>query len=106
MQKMSETDPRPLPTSTMELAATIINDSSIYAKSRLLATRLPDLSSTFIYHLYYPHYCYAVKSLALAIILLRLLYLFVSKAGKICTRNSIGSFLITPSSSSSSSSSS
>ena len=66
---MSETDPGPLPISKMELAATIINGSPIYAKSTVLARRLPDLSSTFIYHLYYPHYCYSVKSPALAIIL-------------------------------------
>ena len=41
---MSETDPGPLPTSKMELAVTIIK-GSIYAKSPVLARRLPDLSS-------------------------------------------------------------
>ena len=45
MQKISETDPGPLPTSKMVLAVTIINGSPIYAKSPLLARRLPDLSS-------------------------------------------------------------
>ena len=49
---MPETDPGPLPTSKMELAVTIINGSPIYAKSPVLARRLQDLSSTFIYHLY------------------------------------------------------
>ena len=68
------------------------------AKSRVMARRLPDLSSTFIYHLCYPHYCYPVISPALATILLSLLYLFASKSGKICTHNSIYSFLITSSS--------
>ena len=68
------------------------------AKSRVLARRLPDLSSTFIYHQYYPHYCYPVISLALATILLSLLYLFASKSGKICTHNSKYSFSITSSS--------
>ena len=95
---MSETDPGPLPTSKMELAVTIINGSPIYAKFPALASRLPDLSSTFIYHQYYPHYCYPIKSPALAIILLSLLYLFASKLGKICTCNSIYSFLMTSSS--------
>ena len=52
---MSETDPGPLPTYKMELAVAIINGSHIYVKSPVLARRLPDLSSTFIYHLYYPH---------------------------------------------------
>ena len=80
---MSGTDPGPLPTSKMELAVTIINDSPIYAKSPVLVRRRPDLSSTFINHLYYPHYCYSVKSPALAIMLLSLLYLFASKSGKI-----------------------
>ena len=94
---MSEIDSGPLPISKMELAVTIINGSPIYAKSPVLARRLPDLSSTFIYQLYYSHYCYPVKSPALAIILLRLLYLFASKPGKICSRNSIDSFLITSS---------
>ena len=45
---MSETDPGPLPTSKMELeelAVTIIKASRIYAKSPVLARRLPDLSS-------------------------------------------------------------
>ena len=41
---MSETDSRPLPTSKMALAVTI-NGSPIYAKSPVLARRLPDLSS-------------------------------------------------------------
>ena len=95
---MSETDPGPLPTSKMELAVTIINGSPIYAKFPVLASRLPDLSSTFIYHQYYPYYCYPVKSPALAIILLNLLYLFASKLGKIYTCNSIYSFLMTSSS--------
>ena len=42
---MSETDPGPLPTFKMELAATIIKGSPIYAKSPVLARSLPDLSS-------------------------------------------------------------
>ena len=42
---MSETHPGPLPTSKMELAVRIINDSPIYAKSPVLVRRLPDLSS-------------------------------------------------------------
>ena len=50
---------------------------------------------TFI--VYYPHYCYPVKSPALAIILLSLLYLFPSKLGKIYTHSSVDSFLITSS---------
>ena len=45
---MSEIDPGPLPTSKMEFAVTIINGSPIYAKSLVLARRLPDLSSEFI----------------------------------------------------------
>ena len=49
---MSETDPGSLTTSKMELAVTIINGSPIYAMSPVLARRLTDLSSTFIYHLY------------------------------------------------------
>ena len=64
----------------------------IYAKSPVLVRRLRNLSSTFIYHLYYPHYFYPVKSPALAIILLNV---FASKPGKIFTRNSIDSFLTT-----------
>ena len=83
---MSETDTGPPPTSKMELAVTIINGSPIYAKSRI-GQETPG----FI--IYYPHYCDPVKSPALAIILISLLYLFVSKPGKICTRNSIDSFL-------------
>ena len=93
---MSEIDPGPLPISKMKLAVTI-NGSPIYAKFPVLTRRLPDLSSTFFYHLHYPHYYYPVKSPALAIILISLLYLFASKPGKICTRNSIDSFLITSS---------
>ena len=84
MQKISEIDPGSLPISKMKLAVTIINGSPIHAKFPVLARRLPDLSSSFIYHLYYPH-CYPVKSLALAIILLSLLYIFTSKPGKIGT---------------------
>ena len=94
---MSEIDSGPLPISKMELAVTMITVSPIYAKSSVSTRRLPDLLSTFIYHLYYPHYRYPATSPALAIILLSLLYLFASKPGKICTRNSIGSFLITSS---------
>ena len=88
---MSETDPGPLPTFKMEVLVTIINGFPIYAKSPALSRRLPDLPS-FIYHLYYPHYCYPVKFPALAKILLSFLYLFASKPGKICI------FLITSSS--------
>ena len=97
---MFDVDPGPLPISEMKLAAKLINGSPIYLpnKSSVLVRRLSDLTSTFIYHLYYPHYCYPVKSPALAIILLSLLYLFASKPGMICTRNSIESFLITLSS--------
>ena len=95
---MSETAPGSLPTSKMELAVTIINGSPLYTKSPVLAMRLPDLSSTFIYHLYYPHYCYPVKPPALAVILLIPFYLFASNSGKIYTRNSIDSFLRTSSS--------
>ena len=94
---MSEIDSGPLLISKMELAVTMITVSPIYAKSPVSTRRLPDLSSTFIYHLYYPHYRYPVTSPALAIIFLSLLYLFTSKPGKIFTRNSIGSFLITSS---------
>ena len=70
IQKMSETDPGPLPLSTskMELAVTIINGSLIYAKSPVLVRRLRDLS-------WHPHYCYPVKSPTLEIILISLLYL-------------------------------
>ena len=79
---MSETDPRPLPTSKMELMAPPYTPSLPYwpGESR-------------IYHLLPIYYCYPVKSPALAIIVLSLLYLFASKPGKICTRNSIYSFL-------------
>ena len=91
---MSETDPGPLPTYKTELSVTIINGSPIYAKSPVLARILPDLSSKFIYHIYYPH-CYPVKSPALALIFLNLLYLFASKPGKIFTHNSIDSFFRT-----------
>ena len=94
---MSEIDSGPLLISKMELAVTMITVSPIHAKSPVSTRRLPDLSSTFIYHLYYPHYCYPVKSPALAVILLSLLYLFASKPDKICTRNSVDSFLITSS---------
>ena len=89
---MNESDPGPLPTYKMELAVATINGSPIYAKSPILVRRLRNLSSTFIYHLYYPHYFYPVKSPALAIILLNL---FASKPGKIFTRNSIDSLLRT-----------
>ena len=81
----------------MEHPVTTIDSSTIYAKSPVLARGLPDLLSTFIYHLCYPHYVYPVKYSASEIILLSLLYLFVSKPVKICTRNSIDSFLITSS---------
>ena len=64
---MSETNPGPLQQSKIKFAVTRINGAFIYAKSPALATRIPDLSSTFIYHLYYPHYCCPVKSAALAI---------------------------------------
>ena len=94
---MSEIDSGPLLISKMELAVTMITVSPIHAKSPVSTRRLPDLSSTFIYHLNYPHYRYPVTSPALAIIFLSLLYLFTSKPGKIFTRNSIGSFLITSS---------
>ena len=66
---MSETDPEPLPTSKMELAVAI-NGSPTYAKSPVLARR-----HAFI--IYHPHYWYSIKS----------------KPGKVCTRNSIDSFL-------------
>ena len=95
---MLETDSGPLSTTKMELAVTIINGSPIHAKFPILVRRLLDLSSIFIYHLYYPHYCYPVKSPVLAIILLSLLYLVASKQGKICTCNFIYSFLIISSS--------
>ena len=94
---MPETDSGSLPISRMELAVTIINGSPIYAKSLVMDSKLPDLSSIFYFIIYYPHYCYPVKSPALAIILLSLFYLFASKAGKYCTHNSIDSFLITSS---------
>ena len=45
MQKMSETDPGPLPTSKMKLAVRIFNGSPIYAKSPAMDRRLLDLSS-------------------------------------------------------------
>ena len=48
---MSETDPGLLSIPKKELAVTIINGSPIYAKSPVLARRLPVLLSTFIYHL-------------------------------------------------------
>ena len=41
---MSETDPGLQPIFKMGLAVTIINGSPIYAKSLVLARRLPDLS--------------------------------------------------------------
>ena len=77
---MSETDPGPLATSKMELAVTIINGSPRYAKSPVLARRLPHLLSV------------PTLLLALAIILLSLLYIFAFKPDKICTRNSINGF--------------
>ena len=83
---MSEIDPGPLSISKMELPVTTIDGSTIYAKSPVLARGVPDLLSTFLYHLYYPQYGYPVKYLASAIILLSLLYLFASKPVKICTR--------------------
>ena len=89
---MSETEPGPLSTPKMVLAVTTINGSPMYVKPPVLTRRLPDLSPTFIYNLYYPHFYYPVKSPALVIILLSLLYLFASKLGKIYTRNSIDSF--------------
>ena len=89
---MYETDPGVLSIPKMELAVTIINGSPIYAKSPVLA-RTPG----FIIYIHlssnYPHYCYPVKFPALAMILLSFLYLFASKAGTICTRNSINNFL-------------
>ena len=89
---MSETDPGPLPTYNMELGVTIINGSP-YMPSLSYCQETPGFT------IYYPQYCYPVKSPALAaIILLSLLYLFASKPGKICTHNSIDSFLITSSS--------
>ena len=42
---MPETDPDTLPTSKKQLAVIIINGYLIYAKSLVLASRLPDLSS-------------------------------------------------------------
>ena len=98
---MSETDSCLLPTSMIELAVTIINGSPIYAKSLVLARRISDFSSIIVNIIVYttlPHYCYPVKSPALAIILFSLLCLLTSKPGKICTHNSIDSFLITSSS--------
>ena len=91
---MPEIDPGPLPIDGAYLS--IINGSPIYTKSPVLAKRLSDLSSTFVI-IYITYYCYQVKSPALAIILVSLLYHFASKPGKICTRNSIDSFLITSS---------
>ena len=82
---MSEIDPGPLPTSKMQLAVTIINGSPIQV------SRIGQETWSFI--IYYPHCFYPVKSQALAITLLSPLYLFASKPGKICYRNSIDSFL-------------
>ena len=93
---MSETGLGPLPTSKMQLFVAITNGSPTYAKYPVLARRLPNVSSTFTYYLHYLYYCYPIKSSAL-IILLRLLYFFASKPGKIYTRNSIDSILITSS---------
>ena len=42
---MSETDPGSLSTSQMELPVTLINSPPVYAKSPVLARRLPHLSS-------------------------------------------------------------
>ena len=42
---MYEKDPSPLSRSKMELVVTIINDSPVYAKSPVVARRLPHLSS-------------------------------------------------------------
>ena len=64
MQKMYETDPGPLPTSKMQLAVTIINGSPMQV------SRIGQETGSFI--IYYPHYCYRVKSPASAIILLSL----------------------------------
>ena len=91
---MSQIGPGGLSIPKMELAVTIINVSQIYAKSPVLARSLPDLSPTFIYHIHYPHCRFPVTFPALALILLSL---FASKAGKICTGNSMDSFLITSS---------
>ena len=81
---MSDTDPGPSPTSKIELAVTIINDPSY-----LQVSRIGQETPSFI--ICYPHCCYLAKSPVLAIILLSLLYLFASKLGKICARNSIDS---------------
>ena len=73
---MSETDPGPLPNSKMELAVTM-------APHICQVFRIGQETPAFI--IYYPHNCYPVKSPVLAMILLSLLYLFVSKPGKSCT---------------------
>ena len=85
MQKISETDPGPLPTSKMEFAVTIMDPP--YIPSLLcIAQDTPE------YIIYYSHYCCPVKSPALAIFFLSLLNFFASKPGKICTQNSVDSF--------------
>ena len=65
---MSETDPGSLATSKMQLAVTIIHGTPIQV------SRIGQETGSFI--IYYPHYCCPVKSPALAIILLSLLYFF------------------------------
>ena len=45
---MSETDPGRLPTSKVELAVTIINDSPVYAKSSVLVGEFPFIIYTHI----------------------------------------------------------
>ena len=59
---MSETDPGPLPTSKMQFVVIIINGFPIQV------SRIGQETGSFI--IYCPHYCYPVKSPALAIILL------------------------------------
>ena len=58
MQKVSETDPGHLPTSKMDL----------WLPHRCQVSRIGQETPGFI--IYYPHYCYPLKSPALAIILL------------------------------------
>ena len=91
IEKMSQTNPSLLPTSKMDLAVTIL-------KAPLYLPSLPYcLGDSQIYHLL-TTLLLSVKSPALAIILLSLLCLFACKPGKICSHNSIDSFLITSSS--------
>ena len=63
---MSETDPSPLLTSKIGLAVAITWLPHIYQVSRIG-------QETPAFIIYYPRYCYPVKSPALAIILLNLL---------------------------------